>query len=72
MNAADLAKNEKLVNFLLAEALELIAKTNGRTFEEAQAAFLMKVPNVYNEAANLVAVGLVEIEKAINPKVKIH
>ena len=43
------------VQIALEDALKLVAKTNGQTYELACEAFQLEVPNVVNEVAKLVA-----------------
>ena len=43
------------VQIALEDALKLVAKTNGQTYELACEAFQMEVPNVVNQVAKLVA-----------------
>lgn len=42
------------VKIALGDALKLVAKTNGQTYELACEAFAKQVPNVVNEVAKLV------------------
>jgi len=43
------------VQIALEDALKLVAKTNGQTYELACEAFKLEVPNVVNQVAKLVA-----------------
>ena len=43
------------VQIALEDALKLVAKTNGQTYELACEAFQLEVPNVVNQVAKLVA-----------------
>lgn len=43
------------IEIALEDALKLVAKTNGQTYELACEAFKLEVPNVMNEVAKLVA-----------------
>lgn len=53
--AAQFAKSPAFMAIALEDALKLVAKTNGQTFEVACEAFALEVPNVMSEVAKLVA-----------------
>lgn len=54
------------VQIALEDALKLVAKTNGQTYELACEAFKLEVPNVMNEVAKLVAMAAEECAKQAN------
>lgn len=54
------------VQIALEDALKLIAKTNGQTYELACEAFGLEVPNVVNQVAKLVAMAAEECAKQAN------
>jgi predicted LPLAT superfamily acyltransferase len=53
--AAQFAQSPAFMAIALEDALKLVAKTNGQTFELACEAFSLQVPNVVNQVAKLVA-----------------
>lgn len=53
--AAQFAQSPAFMAIALEDALKLVAKTNGQTFELACEAFSLHVPNVVNQVASLVA-----------------
>ena len=54
------------VQIALEDALKLVAKTNGQTYELACEAFKLEVPNVVNEVAKLVAKAAEECARQAN------
>lgn len=53
--AAQFAQSPAFMAIAVEDALELVAKTNGQTFELACEAFEMEVPSVMSEVSKLVA-----------------
>lgn len=53
--AAQFAQSPAFMAIAVEDALKLVAKTNGQTFELACEAFEMEVPSVMSEVSNLVA-----------------
>lgn len=53
--AAQFAQSPAFMAIALEDALKLIAKTNGQSFELASQAFALGVPNVVVQAAELIA-----------------
>ena len=54
------------VQIALEDALKLVAKTNGQTYELACEAFKLEVPNVVNEVAKLVGMAAEECADSAN------
>lgn len=54
------------VQIALEDALKLVAKANGQTYEVACEAFKLEVPNVVNQVAKLVALAAEECAKQVN------
>ena len=53
--AAQFAQSPAFMAIALEDALKLVAKTNGQTFELACEAFALELPSVMSEVGNLVA-----------------
>lgn len=53
--AAQFAQSPAFMAIAVEDALKLVAKTNGQTFELACEAFEMEVPSVMSEVSKLVA-----------------
>lgn len=53
--AMSFMKSPAFVQIALEDALKLVAKTNGQTYELACESFKLEVPNVINQVAELVA-----------------
>ena len=53
--AAQFAQSPAFMAIAVEDALKLVAKTNGKTFELACEAFEMEVPSVMSEVSKLVA-----------------
>lgn len=52
--AANFTASSRFMEIAIEDALHLVAKTNGQTFELAKQALEMSVPNVVREVAKLV------------------
>lgn len=65
MNAQAIINSDRAMAIMLTGALEVIAETNGRTFEETAEAFKMKVPAVYNQAAEMCALAIKKLQEVV-------